>query len=121
MEKDKKEIKLKGRSKEKALNESTATLLNYYLQKNGHARHVNENRQVYETPWSVSILNPYNNPGRSPCKGPPGRTRSPGIDYDYFMEHPPNSEKKLNTAFNSKSLLLKNKASKFNFLHFINT
>lgn len=115
MKKEKDEIKLKGKNKEKALNESTITLLNSYLQKNGHARQVNEYK------GSNSILNPYNNPGRSPCKGPPGRTRSPGIAYDYFTEHPPNSEKKLNTAFNSKPLLLKNKTSKFKFLHFINT
>lgn len=121
MKKEKDEIKLKGKNKEKALNESTITLLNSFLQKNGHARHVNENRQGYENPRSNSILNPYNNPGRSPCKGPPGRTRSPGIAYDYFTEHPPNSEKKLNTAFNSKPLLLKNNSSKFKFLHFINT
>lgn len=114
MEKEKDEIKLKGRNKGKTLKESTITFLNSYLQKNGHARQVNENK------GSNSILHTYKNPGRSLCKGPPGRTRSPGIAYEYITEHPPDSGKKLNTTFYSK-LLLKNNTLNFNFLHFINT
>lgn len=116
MKKDKNEIKSKGKNKAKKLNESNMTLLTSYLQKNVSTKHVNENRQFYEIPMSVSILNP--------CKGPPGRTRSPGIAYDYLTEHPPNSGKKLNTIFNSKPLFLKkttiHRNSNFTFYKHLN-
>lgn len=124
MKKDKDDIKAKSENNEKVIRESTITTLNVGIQKTEFMRPVNENRAVYERPRSVSILNPYKKPRGCPCKGPPGRTRSPGIDYGYFTEHPPSSAEKLKTAFNKKllftqdNILTDRDLMKFKFLLF---
>lgn len=65
------------------------------------------------------------------CKGPPGRSRSPGVGDGLFPEHPPDNETRLNTnsSFIQRSLsfsyLSLSKMSKGNTVHtkdqYINT
>lgn len=116
MKEEKDEFTKNGRNNEKVLCQAVIHSRKTGILKNGHVKQADENRPVYETPRSVSILQPYKKARGSPCKGPPGRTRSPGVDYGYFTEHTPSCGKTKNSAMNSNPIFYEFKALTFRHL-----
>lgn len=97
MKEVKDELRKNNKSNEKALCQSVIHTMNTDQKKNGYLNQANEIQPVYKTLWSVSILNLYKRARGSPCKGPPGHSQSPGIDWGYLIKHPPDQEEKINT------------------------